>query len=426
MNGSLDLSEREKTLLDSIKNLGESAAHSVDHLLRVVQHELHLLETVDANRDICVAAALCHDLSRHYGESGHAHGKASAQHARSLLEADYTLEEIEAICTAVTMHHAPPEDSPLEAKVLFDADKLDGFGPIGIARVYMHYGERGQSLQKALHKAFEKDMITRITGVKFDGDKVKEVVRGVFFDNTKKKAIQLYGAVQDHLDQINAQFNGTSLQRLDRRAKIVVVDGMSGAGKGTYLELIKQDLEKEYEVIEIKEPSPYIKKKITNYSEAIRPNDDPWVKAFFFGKDRRHILNTRVYPFWDDPDKVFLFDRSFLATLVYQSLPTETGLSVPLQDLMDVNAFFPEPDIAMVFVCEPETALQRICERKQKTGKQLGRYENREWLPRLKEGFSDIAQRLPYCHVVNTEGTEDDISRIYEQVKRHLYSSILK
>ena len=38
----------------------------------------------------------------------------------------------------------------LEAKILFDADKLDGLGASGIARVFALFGQRGLDPEKAI------------------------------------------------------------------------------------------------------------------------------------------------------------------------------------------------------------------------------------------------------------------------------------
>jgi len=40
--------------------------------------------------------------------------------------------------------------SSLEAKILFDADKLDGLGAVGIARVFSFCGQKGLSSDEAL------------------------------------------------------------------------------------------------------------------------------------------------------------------------------------------------------------------------------------------------------------------------------------
>jgi uncharacterized protein len=56
--------------------------------------------------------------------------------------------KVEAIAHAVAAHRyrTTPEPETLEAQVLFDADKLDAIGAVGIARAFAYGGAHGQRL----------------------------------------------------------------------------------------------------------------------------------------------------------------------------------------------------------------------------------------------------------------------------------------
>jgi HD superfamily phosphohydrolase YqeK len=114
-----------------------SDMHANDHILRVLRHCIILGEKLNADLEILVAAAYLHDLGRHY-IAAKAHGALSAEKAEPVLERiDFPREKRDAVLLAIRTHDvsATLEDrTTLEAKILFDADKIDTFGVIGVLR----------------------------------------------------------------------------------------------------------------------------------------------------------------------------------------------------------------------------------------------------------------------------------------------------
>jgi len=123
------------------------SAHDFDHVLRVVKLAEHIARCEGAQVDIVRAAALLHDVGLAEGRAGHE--ASSARRARAILrEHGYDEEFIEAAAHAIESHRfrAGPAPRTLEARVLFDADKLDSIGAIGVARAFAFGGQRGQKL----------------------------------------------------------------------------------------------------------------------------------------------------------------------------------------------------------------------------------------------------------------------------------------
>jgi len=126
----------------------DDAAHGFDHVLRVLALAERIGQAEGADLEIVRAAALLHDVARPGEESGGAcHAQAGAQRAREILQG-HPPEKVEAVAQAIATHRFRKKSIPqtLEAQVLYDADKLDAIGAIGVARAYAISGQRGRRL----------------------------------------------------------------------------------------------------------------------------------------------------------------------------------------------------------------------------------------------------------------------------------------
>lgn len=116
--------------------------HDFDHVLRVYRLAERIAQSEGADLQIVRAAALLHDSRGSApgmeGEARAEHHIASAEFAGQVLQdKGWQSEKIEAVQHCIRAHRfRGKEDAPetLEAKVLFDADKLDVLGAIGAAR----------------------------------------------------------------------------------------------------------------------------------------------------------------------------------------------------------------------------------------------------------------------------------------------------
>ena len=129
---------------------GAESAHDFDHVLRVFALAERLARAEGADVEIVRAAVLLHDMARADEDAtGGDHAQMAAERARViLLERGATSAQADAIAHAIAAHRfrssAPPQT--LEAQILFDADKLDATGAIGVARAYAVGGALNQRL----------------------------------------------------------------------------------------------------------------------------------------------------------------------------------------------------------------------------------------------------------------------------------------
>lgn len=126
----------------------DDPAHDFDHVLRVSAMARRLAAAEGADLEIVETAALLHDIARSDERAnGCDHALESARRAGEIL-AGWPTERLQAVTDAIAAHRFRNNLVPgtLEAKVLYDADKLDSMGAIGVARAYAVAGVCGQRL----------------------------------------------------------------------------------------------------------------------------------------------------------------------------------------------------------------------------------------------------------------------------------------
>ena len=118
----------------------DDPVHGFDHVLRVMRTAEQLGIELDADLEILRAAALLHDSAgAHPVEAGERveHEIASAAFARNVLVSEgWDTARIDAVTHCIRAHRFRGQEEPetIEAKIIYDADKLDVIGAFGAAR----------------------------------------------------------------------------------------------------------------------------------------------------------------------------------------------------------------------------------------------------------------------------------------------------
>ena len=125
--------------------------HGFDHVLRVYRLAERLARLEGADLQIVLAAVLLHDARGGPLDQAAArlnHQQAAAHFAGQILHAEGWPEpRIAAVQHCIRAHRFRDESeqpATLEARVLFDADKLDALGAIGVARAIAYAALAGQ------------------------------------------------------------------------------------------------------------------------------------------------------------------------------------------------------------------------------------------------------------------------------------------
>lgn len=127
-------------------------SHDWEHTRRVHATCMQMGRTAGADLEVLSVAAYLHDLGRPYQDESNGavcHAEKGAAIAAALL-ADYPLSDNRKKnvlhCIRAHRHRGACRPESLEARILFDADKLDAIGAIGIGRAFLFAGEVGAKL----------------------------------------------------------------------------------------------------------------------------------------------------------------------------------------------------------------------------------------------------------------------------------------
>lgn len=135
------------------RHAGTPPCHDFSHVERVLALAERLAREEGADLLVVRLAALLHDIGRglepRVGPDPDRHEELSVELARPFLGSLGLPEPLaERVLQAILTHRHRRGRVPVsvEARCLYDADKLDSLGAVGVARAYLWLGEHGRSV----------------------------------------------------------------------------------------------------------------------------------------------------------------------------------------------------------------------------------------------------------------------------------------
>lgn len=145
---------------------GNSASHDWEHTERVLENaqRLWLAEGEQGDEFVICAAAYLHDIARSVDEqkTHRCHAEVGAEMAYDFLQS-LAVDEIRLnkIVSAIASHRYRNRNqahpSSIEDKIIFDADKLDSLGAIGIGRAFHFAGRIGAKVHNRFEEATQAE-----------------------------------------------------------------------------------------------------------------------------------------------------------------------------------------------------------------------------------------------------------------------------
>jgi len=157
----------------------KDVAHDRSHVYRVLNQAMDLGQSYEVDLDVLGAACLLHDIARDKEDQGLCldHAYEGGQMAYDLLMGlDWPEDKAEKVKACIDHHRKKrdPKELSLEGQLLFDADKLDQIGGLGLIRQISHCQVLGQTLDQGLIEAIQVDMSFLD---KFYTDQAKDLAR---------------------------------------------------------------------------------------------------------------------------------------------------------------------------------------------------------------------------------------------------------
>jgi uncharacterized protein len=169
--------------------------------------------------EVLRAAVLLHDIARvAEDQGGPCHATAAAERARTILAA-HPPHKVEAVAHAIASHRFRNSAVPqtLEAKILYDADKLDAIGAIGVARAYAIAGQHGQRLWAAVPRGYSRRALQDARGDVADAQhtplhefvyKLSQLKDSLFTDTARAIALGRHQYMVDFFARLEQEIKG--------------------------------------------------------------------------------------------------------------------------------------------------------------------------------------------------------------------------
>ncbi|WP_459479570.1 HD domain-containing protein [Clostridium saccharoperbutylacetonicum] len=222
----MDVEERHKKIIEIVEQKLTCSAHNLDHVFRVYNLCLLLAKyEKDVDLEILIPSALLHDIAR-VEESQDKTGKIDHAVLGSIMAEDilrkleYEEEKIEKIKHCIVSHRFRTGNEPnsIEAKILFDADKLDVIGASGIARTFMLAGQFGQRLidndsineymnSNTVENGRLKDVSKHTPFIEYEV-KFKKIPNKLYTEKAKEIGKERLKFMDEYFNRLKSEING--------------------------------------------------------------------------------------------------------------------------------------------------------------------------------------------------------------------------
>lgn len=210
-----------KNIFEQIKKeakehfLKARGSHDWSHIERVYKLALRIGRKENADLKILKLAAILHDIGRKRQDDSNGkidHSEEGARLAKEILERhNLDKEKIKEIVHCIETNRFRSIKSPKskEARILFDADKLDAIGAVGTGRTFLFAGEIGAKLHnKGVEIEKTKEYSREDTAYREFSVKLRKIRNRMFTKEGKKIARERHKFMVDFFERLNKEVDG--------------------------------------------------------------------------------------------------------------------------------------------------------------------------------------------------------------------------
>lgn len=198
-----------------------------------------------------------------------------------------------------------------------------------------------------------------------------------------------------------------------QKGKLIIIDGIDGAGKSFKAKILFKKLKKlNKKVILTKEP------KNKNLIKLLKENKKPLIDLFLFLTDRS--LHYQKILKWLNQGYIVISDRSFPSTLAYQYYSSNLKKEIKENFMLyldNLSRLHLEPDIVFILDLSPKIAFQRL---KQKIIKsKIKKFEKIKFLSKTRNGFLYFAKKFNW-KIIDAEKSPLEVYLLIEKEIRNI------
>ena len=190
-------------------------SHDWDHTLRVFGLCRRIGYAEGADMDVLLIAACLHDIGRCYQDASNGrvcHAKKGVELAEPLIQPlPLSQERKQNILHCIRSHRFRGNGTPqtIEARVLFDADKLDAIGAVGIGRAFLFAGEVGARLHNSQVKIEDTQPYSKEdTGYREYRVKLSKIKDRILTDEGKRLAADRDAFMVSFFERFLSEYEG--------------------------------------------------------------------------------------------------------------------------------------------------------------------------------------------------------------------------
>jgi dTMP kinase len=188
----------------------------------------------------------------------------------------------------------------------------------------------------------------------------------------------------------------------------IVIEGLDGSGKSTQATLLFEWLKKHgYNPLLTHEPT-YEKIGSLLREFYLKKVDLPKVDALLFAADREEHVKTVILPALEQ-GKTVISDRYYYSSVAYQ-----TAQGLELRWLLELNKFFPRPDLTIIIDTMPEECIKRV----EKAKPEKVKFENVEFLRKVRKNYLEFPEILKEKIVIINGDRE--VEKVFEDVLKEV------
>ena len=212
---------KDPSSVEKIKILAErmfaaaKGSHDWEHTLRVFRLCRRIGNAEGADMDVVLIAACLHDIGRCYQDASNGkicHAEKGTELAEPLIRSlPLSEERKQNILHCIRAHRFRGNGAPrtIEARVLFDADKLDAIGAVGVARAFLFAGEVGARLHNSQTNIDDTQPYSEEdTGYREYRVKLSKIKDRILTDEGKRLAVDRDAYMVSFFDRFLSEYAG--------------------------------------------------------------------------------------------------------------------------------------------------------------------------------------------------------------------------